>query len=171
MKKFIVDEMCGRIVTWLRLLGYDTKYVGDLQSDDRDRTALAVAILENRILITRDRDLIRKAEEAGVIVISPPETKNIAEILTHIFREIKEIPPEKPQSRCPLCNGELTRIPKEHAKEKVPPLTYKSYDVFYMCKQCGKIYWHGSHWRHIKKILETIRKNLISENQRWQASS
>jgi len=48
--KFIVDCMLGKLAKWLRMLGYDTKYIQDADDDDLVR----IAVREDRLLLTRD---------------------------------------------------------------------------------------------------------------------
>lgn len=36
---------------------------------------------------------------------------------------------------------------------------YRSYDEFYVCRKCGKVYWQGTHWRR-----RVDRNILIKEN-------
>ena len=56
---FIVDAMLGKLAKKLRLLGYDTAYSSDIDDEDLIR----IAKNENRILITKDVQLARKAEK------------------------------------------------------------------------------------------------------------
>jgi hypothetical protein len=37
---------------------------------------------------------------------------------------------------------------------------YRSYDEFYVCRKCGKVYWQGTHWQ--RRVNRDI---LIKENQ------
>ncbi|TXT58311.1 MAG: hypothetical protein BAJALOKI1v1_1690002 [Promethearchaeota archaeon] len=66
--KFVVDEMFGNIMRWLRTLGYDTIYAQSLsleKNDDseRDESDLIELCLNNhRILVTGDMTLIDSLE-------------------------------------------------------------------------------------------------------------
>ena len=59
--RFIVDAMLGKLVTWLRLLGYDTVYAKDWP----DGRILETAAAESRILVTRDHGLYVRARRRG----------------------------------------------------------------------------------------------------------
>ena len=60
-ERFIVDAMLGNIVTWLRILGYDTIYwSGD------DGELIKRAREENRIILTMDRELALNAIRNGL---------------------------------------------------------------------------------------------------------
>lgn len=36
---------------------------------------------------------------------------------------------------------------------------YRSYESFYVCRQCGKVYWQGTHWRR-----RVDRDHLMEQN-------
>jgi hypothetical protein len=36
---------------------------------------------------------------------------------------------------------------------------YRSYDEFYVCSRCGKVYWQGTHWQR------RVNRDIIKENQ------
>ncbi|RLF50606.1 MAG: hypothetical protein DRN11_04375, partial [Thermoplasmata archaeon] len=61
--KFVCDEMLGTLAKWLRIFGYDTKYVKNVDDED----ILKIANEENRIILTRDKFLARKAKKAVYI--------------------------------------------------------------------------------------------------------
>ena len=41
---------------------------------------------------------------------------------------------------------------------------YRSYDEFYVCRKCGKVYWQGTHWQ--RRVNRNI---LIKDNPLNQA--
>jgi len=61
-KKFLIDEMLGKLSRWLRMLGYDTSFAKDYEIDKNhsvsDKDLIRICLKENRILISRDKDLI-----------------------------------------------------------------------------------------------------------------
>ena len=59
--KFVADEMLGRSSRWLRMIGCDVKY---FKVSDND--LLEVAQREDRILLTRDLELFRRAKNRGL---------------------------------------------------------------------------------------------------------
>ena len=56
-KKFFVDAMLGNIAKKLRFFGYDTLYFSNI----KDEKILVTLQNDNRILITKDEQLSRKA--------------------------------------------------------------------------------------------------------------
>jgi uncharacterized protein with PIN domain len=49
--RFIIDTMLGNLVTWLRLLGFDTVYINSRD----DEEIILRALSEARVLVTRIR--------------------------------------------------------------------------------------------------------------------
>lgn len=75
MLKFLVDESSGiNLFRFLKHIGYDTKYVGEVMVGASDKQVLEFAEREKRILITNDKDfgeLIFKLKmiSSGVILL------------------------------------------------------------------------------------------------------
>lgn len=157
--RFIVDTMLGDVARWLRIMGYDTRYSRGYS----DRELLSEAILTGRILITRDRGLYAKARKASVKAVLLESTtieERLAELSVKVGLEIRADPNV---GRCPECNGVLERVSdKSVVKDRVPPLAYNTYDVFYACTVCGRVYWEGSHWDNIRRVVESS-KRLVEE--------
>jgi len=151
--KFIADGMVGRLARWLRLIGNDVVYSRDLTDSELIRRA----VTEARILLTSDVELYRRAVADGAdsfLVKGGTEAERLARIAKR-FRIDLNI--DTATSRCPTCNATIRPIKKEQVKEKVPPSTYEVFNEFWECtnRDCGKIYWQGSHW---KKIGEHLSK-------------
>ena len=36
---------------------------------------------------------------------------------------------------------------------------YRSYEEFYVCRRCGKVYWQGTHWRRRLNASLYLKKN------------
>ena len=58
--KFICDEMLGTLAKWLRIMGYDTAYAKGM----KDEEIILKAEKEERIVLTRDKMLARKAKNS-----------------------------------------------------------------------------------------------------------
>jgi len=142
--KFGVDAMLGKLARYLRILGYDTLYWKE--ADDSE--ILERLKEEERILITRDRRLCEDAIDEGLSVVCFPVNlplKNLLSCLRSAGLISLSFDPEK--SRCPLCNGELIRTTK-------PPISYGTKKrEYFLCKNCGMIYWVGKHLYYIRKVL------------------
>jgi len=146
--KLLCDQMLGTLAKWLRIYGFDTFFANNVIDDSE---LLTIAKKENRILITRDKELIGQARRENI--------KNIEIKTTDLDLQIKSvidrIKPnrEKILSRCVLCNTIVTKIDKEEVNEKVPQRVFENNDKFWICKKCNKIYWKGTHY---EKMFEKI---------------
>ncbi|HIE14456.1 TPA: hypothetical protein EYP70_04215 [Candidatus Bathyarchaeota archaeon] len=152
--RFLCDGMLGKIARWLRLLGHDAKYSREI--DDEDLIALSAS--EDRILLTRDVELYRKALKLGgkAFLI---KGKTRAEKLAELAKKFKlKLDVDTSLSRCPKCNTQIKHIPKDEILDRIPEHTREIYDEFWICPRCGQIYWRGSHWRKITEILEESKR-------------
>ncbi len=75
--KFLADAMLGSLARWLRILGFDTRY---LQGDDAMIAYRARA--EERILLTRDRELARRRGVVSILIASQSLPEQLAQVLT-----------------------------------------------------------------------------------------
>ncbi|MCE4610515.1 MAG: Mut7-C RNAse domain-containing protein [Desulfurococcales archaeon] len=155
--RFVVDSMLGKLAKWLRMLGYDTLYSRNYE----DWQLLRIAEKTKRIIVTRDRGLYWRARRRGLRVVLV-ESDDIATRLAELYVKAGirlEADPEK--SRCPLCNSELIIVrEKTLVKDRVPPESLRTFDKFYVCPRCGKVYWEGSHWRNIKMLVEDAKERV-----------
>jgi len=151
--KFIADMMLGRLARWLRLYGYDTLY--GVEDDDE---IIEIARREGRVILTRDSGLAERARKFGlkVILLGSNSLEGQVRELKRFGVEFQELFP--PNARCPKCNGPIRPVPKEEVKDKVPSKVYESYDEFYVCEDCGQIYWPGRQWKEMVKIDERLRR-------------
>lgn len=151
--KFIADMMLGRLARWLRLYGYDTLY--GVEDDDE---IIEIARREGRVILTRDSGLAERARKFGlnVILLGSNSLEGQVRELKRFGVEFQELFP--PNARCPKCNGPIRPVPKEEVKNRVPQKVYESYDEFYVCEDCGQVYWPGRQWREMLKIDERLRR-------------
>jgi uncharacterized protein with PIN domain len=63
-------------------------------------------------------------------------------------------------SHCPICNTPLKRVDKEELKNELKPNTYRYYETFWRCPNCGQIYWQGAHWKEITATLSEAQNRL-----------
>ncbi len=144
MTKFLVDRMLGQTAKWLRLVGIDAKYAPECDDDK----LLEMAEEEDRILITRDKDL-KKKERVLMVEKAPPETI-VKKVIEEYSIEVD------PLSRCSKCNHIVEEIDKDRAKNEVPTKVYENNDVYWYCSKCDQYYWRGSHWDKIMNKIDKI---------------
>jgi uncharacterized protein with PIN domain len=142
---------------YLRLLGFDTLYDPDWE----DQTIAEQAELQDRILLTRDRGLLkRKIIRLGYCVRSDLPREQVGEVIDH-FGLAGVV---RPFRRCVRCNGLLHSDPKEQIIDQLLPLTRLYYDEFMRCADCGQIYWKGSHYEHMQEFIHKFsRKDSVED--------
>lgn len=148
--RFFVDAMLGNIAKKMRIMGFDTKYLAYIEDDELIRLSKK----ENRIVISRDEDLVSKALKAGLRAIF---TKNNLEI--EQFREIinksklKIIKINGERARCPMCNSETEPENKKNIQGKIPKKVLEYHEKFWRCKTCDKIFWEGTHIKNLQQFV------------------
>ena len=148
--KFVADAMLGSLARWLRILGFDTRY---LQGDDAMIAYHARA--EERILLTRDRELAHRKGVASILIASQSLPEQLAQVLTEVGG-----PPDGQGPRCMVCNGTLEPLAWEVAAAEVPPYVAKTQREFHRCAECGRIYWKGTHWDGIRSQIDRVLTDL-----------
>ena len=147
--RFLVDSMLGSLSRWLRITGFDAEYRRD--ADDED--LLGEASASGRVLLTRDRALAARAAKRGVKALLL-ETEDQADQLAAVAASLK-LKLDPSSSRCPKCNGALVEADKERIVEQVPEASLAAFNEFWVCRDCGSVFWRGSHW---EKIVSTLEK-------------
>jgi len=147
--------MLGSLAKWLRIFGFDTLYPDMTTNDDR---LLDIAKAENRLLITRDKELLNRGKKIQLEVLEIQMTdldKQLAQVLTHIPIDSAQV-----LTRCTLCNTPLFSVEKKTTKNHVPPKVFETRDQFWYCSVCNKYYWMGTHYENmIEKINKLTNKN------------
>ncbi|MBN1913609.1 MAG: Mut7-C RNAse domain-containing protein [Candidatus Omnitrophica bacterium] len=149
MMKFIVTKELGRLLKWLRILGYDAEYF----KQDNLSSLLIAALKDERIILTRNHRL-PKATAIKILFIHSQKIKDqVVEVLKALDIRPK---PQEMFTRCILCNKPLESVAKAKIKDKVPEYVFKTQEDFIGCPQCRRIYWQGTHWGNVAKTLEEI---------------
>ena len=73
--RLLVDAMLGRLVRWLRLMGYDAAY----WRDGTDEALITAAQAEGRLIVTRDHTLARRRGVCAVLIAAEGLDEQIAE--------------------------------------------------------------------------------------------
>ncbi|MFH8794330.1 Mut7-C RNAse domain-containing protein [Streptomyces sp. NPDC017941] len=143
--RFLLDVHLGTLARRLRLLGVDAAY----ESTDIGDPALAArSAAERRVLLSRDRGLLRRRELwAGAYVYSDRPDDQLRDVLGRFA------PALSPWTRCTACNGALRAARKEDVAERLHGGTRGSYDVFAECGACTRVYWRGAHHDRLEQIV------------------
>ncbi len=152
--KFILDVHLGRLAKYMRLCGFDTSYERDLT----DREIVNISVSQKRIILTRDKGLLKTREVThGHWMRKTRPVEQLEEVIRNF--ELKNF--MKPFSRCLECNGVLVEVSKDEIDSKLPERTREYYTEFRRCPGCGRIYWEGSHYERMKKFLENVSGSKV----------
>ncbi len=144
--RFVLDVHLGRLAAYLRLAGFDAVYRNDF--DDETLAELAAG---GRVLLTRDRELLkRRAVFRGYWLRSTDPQVQLADVL----RRFDLVGAICPFSRCLRCNARLESVPKADILADLQPRTRESYNEFRRCSGCRRIYWQGSHFQALRRRLD-----------------
>jgi hypothetical protein len=61
-----------------------------------------------------------------------------------------------PFNRCLRCNASLESISKEAIIDRLEPLTVRYFEEFRICPNCDRIYWKGSHYERMVKLIDRV---------------
>ena len=162
MKKFACDRTLGRLAKWLRIIGYDTIY----WSTTDDAKLLETCHAENRILLTRNANLLKNAAKQNVkgdvIFYFIPEN-SVWNQLKNIVNAF-ELTRKNNLNLCSECNTEVLKVEKSDVEGHVPEYVFETQDNFTRCPKCGKYYWQGSHVTRMTGRLDEILIRMKDEN-------
>ncbi len=157
--KFIVDHNVGKLVKWLRTMGYDTLFFNG--ADDSQMVARALA--EGRMILTRDTEIMkRRAITSGklkAILINTDEPEQQMEQLINTLNLDCQF---RPFTLCLECNQPLVERGKEQIRDLVPPYVFKTQSQYMECPACHRIYWRGTHWEAMIKRLKKFISNTTN---------
>ena len=143
--RLLIDAMLGDLARRLRWLGYDAEYRNDLPDDEMIRIARA----EDRLLVTRDRELARRRGVRALYLSTTDLDEQVRQVTT-------DVGPSLHPPRCIVCNGELVAMTVEEATPLVPPYVAQTQTEFMRCTRCGRVYWPGTHLRGLKRWRQGI---------------
>jgi uncharacterized protein with PIN domain len=145
---FLADAMLGRLARWLRVVGIDTL---QLPTDAPDVALVARARDDGRVLLTRDRHLLRELRPHRELAIrSQVPLVQLGEVV----RAFALPRPEELMTRCLLDNTPLVAMTAAEIIAQVPPRSRDLAGPMRRCPTCGRAYWRGSHVRRMEAALE-----------------
>jgi hypothetical protein len=149
--RFVLDGHLGRLARYLRMLGFDARY--DNRAADERLARLSAD--ENRILLTRDRGLLKRAVvRLGYLVRDDNPRRQLDEVMARYGLA----PLAAPFSRCVRCNGLLEQVDRSAVAERLAgePRTLRYFDSFGLCADCGGVYWQGSHFERMSRLVRQV---------------
>jgi len=148
--KFIIDVNLGKLARKLRLLGFDSRYGNDLQ----DRDIVEQAIQEQRIILTRDKGILKYGSVThGYWLRSDDPKRQVNEVMKH-FQLLQDI---QPFTLCSSCGGPLVQVDAKQLMERLPQDTRQQFKLFMECQLCRQLYWQGSHYTRICNWIKKLK--------------
>lgn len=150
--RFLLDVHLGTLARRLRLLGVDAAYENE---DIGDAALAAWSARERRVMLSRDRGLLRRRELwAGGYVYSDRPEEQLRDVLGRFAPELA------PWTRCVACNGTLAPADKDAVTDRLESGTQRTYDVFAQCPGCGRVYWKGAHHSRLQAVVDEALRSF-----------
>jgi uncharacterized protein with PIN domain len=161
---FLCDESLGGLARWLRAAGYEARarrirFVVEPPPRSLARPGsdvlLADAAAGGLVLLTSVDDLLdrRRVRDGSVLALWVPTglepTIQLRLVLADLGLGLRE-------PRCMSCGGALEARPKAAVAERIPPRTARWKDDYWTCRACGHLFWKGTHWERIARVLEDV---------------
>src|SRR5690606_17113240 len=149
--KFILDVHLGKLARYMRMAGFDSFYKNNLTDDE----IVKISLREKRTILTKDRGILKRNDVThGSWIRNENTIDQLKEVVErfHLQNEIKEL------TRCLECNAIQHKIDKEKTLDRLPHKVKEWQNEFWECPESKKIYWKGSHYDKMKKLISEIKK-------------
>ena len=147
--RFVLDVHLRTLARRLRMLGFDALWPGDVP----DERLAGISITERRILLTRDRGLLkRRAVRRGYCPRSSDPHQQVRDVVRRF--DLGRL--ARPFSRCIACNAELVSARREEIEGAVPDGVTRRHRRFSRCPACGRTYWPGSHHERMSALVADL---------------
>jgi uncharacterized protein with PIN domain len=141
--RLLADAMLGSLARVCRMCGHDTAYCLD-RGVEADEDVLALAVREDRTLLTRDRQLAARVPESVLV-----ESKDVDDQLRELAAAGVALSLSAGE-RCGACNGELREL---GAGEQRAEYVSADADAVWVCTDCSQQFYRGGHWRDVEERL------------------
>ncbi|MBN2597086.1 MAG: Mut7-C ubiquitin/RNAse domain-containing protein [Marinifilaceae bacterium] len=149
--KFILDCHLGKLAKYLRMLGFDSFY----QNQIGDEEIIEIAAKEGRVILTRDKLLLKSIKIThGYFVRAITKHEQLKEVVRKfdLYKQFESF------TRCMSCNEKLKTIDKVSIIGRIGPDIARTFNQFYHCPNCDKIYWQGSHFKRMEGFIRELVK-------------
>ena len=149
--QFVLDVHLGRLAGYLRMLGFDAVYSPRAGDADLARISLE----QKRILLTRDRGVLKRSAVTHGYWLRETDSRRQAAEVVRRFDLGRSL---RPFTRCMACNEPLREACKAEVASRLPPQVAESCDEFRECPVCRRVYWRGSHYRHMLRWIGELSR-------------
>ena len=152
--RLLLDAMLGKLASYLRMCGYDAAYVLDGVDDPTagptDDEIRAEARESGRTILTRDRDLAARADDALRL-----RSREVEDQLSELRTAGYGLSLGSAPTRCGACNGTVRAVDAEESVPEYAPDPVAT--DCWRCRACERVFWKGSHWDDVASTLERVR--------------
>jgi uncharacterized protein len=148
--RFIADAHLGGLARLLRMAGFDTLYDNGFE----DERIVAIAGEEERVVLTRDRELLKRRELTHGCYLHAIKP---AAQFRELFQRLDLAALTRPFSFCLHCNLPLRPVPKAEVFERLPESVRLHHEEFTTCDACGRVFWKGSHHQRMAAMLDAVQ--------------
>lgn len=143
---FVLDIHLGKLARLLRLFGISADF-----GIVADESIVELALKKGAIILSRDRKLLMRKEVTFGYLLRKNDPNDQ---LVEVFRRYELDKWIAPFTRCLQCNGELVEVERAEVAGSVPLRVFQIQNEFGRCVSCGKIYWSGTHYDHMKEFVD-----------------
>jgi uncharacterized protein with PIN domain len=147
--EFVVGDSLGRLLKWLRILGFSAV----LERDIDDCAAENSLDVKKALHLTRSRLRPPAKWKFSVRIQSDTVFDQLKEIIQSgaITREHL-----RPFSRCIDCNAIIEDIDPERVRGRVPDYVFETHTQFKCCPVCYRIFWQGTHLKNMNAVIDRL---------------
>lgn len=147
--RFVLDTHLGKLAAHLRMLGFDSLY----RNDCEDEELAYISSSQQRTLLSRDRGLLKRSivTHGYLVREAQPELQLIEVVSRYNLSSLIA-----PFRRCLHCNALLQPVAKELINDRLLPDTRQRYHQFHLCPECDRVYWKGSHYQRMTRLIERM---------------
>ena len=147
--RFVADVHLAKLARHLRMAGFDTLWAPHREDDEIVRIAAG----ERRTILTRDKAMLRRRDVVrGYFVRAVQSEAQLFEVV----RALQLEPLLEPFTRCRECNTILEEASREDVRDHVPERVAQLYACYKRCRGCGCVYWEGTHFERMRRILDAL---------------
>ncbi len=144
MKRFVLDNMLGKLAKILRVLGYDAEYLKEGFSN--------ITVVDGETLYLTKRRAF--AKKKGFVVLT--ENNPYRQLVELLKKGLVSWDDKRAFTRCIECNSPLKEVSREDVFGLVPDFVYATHSKFALCPSCGRVYWDGTHTDNMRKRLKEL---------------
>ncbi|RLJ70292.1 hypothetical protein BCF55_0560 [Hydrogenivirga caldilitoris] len=148
--KFLLESNLAKLAKWLRFLGHDVRVIeGPIRKEE-------LAKNQDRVFITTSKRWEKTLKRANIRYLTVPRYDwelQLCMVVKHFGLE-----PKLKLDICAYCGAKLVPVKKEEVKERIPPKAYDTAYDFTLCPKCGALFWKGTHYEGMVRMLERALK-------------